>query len=70
MWVWNLISPNETGTYVECFGEEGSEEGRIFGPKKRDGEQETGENFHCGGFLICILHHVYSGHQIKNNYVG
>ena len=41
---------------------------KVFG--SRDGEQETGENFHCGGFLICILHHEYSGHQIKNNYVG
>jgi len=25
---------------------------KVFGAKKRDGEQETGENFHYGGFFI------------------
>ena len=33
----------------------------VFGPKKRDGEQEIGEKFHYGGFLICILHHILFG---------
>lgn len=33
----------------------------VFGPKKRDGEQETVEKFHIGGFLNCILHHIFFG---------
>lgn len=34
---------------------------KLFGPKKRDGEQQTGENFTMGGFLTCILHHTLFG---------